>query len=447
MVVVESQIGVSMTVTDSNIINNTETSGNGGGIDNWGTISLNDTNLYGNTANGYGYGGGIENDQGSMNINCSNIYLNLATFGGGGIDVSEGSGYGIVTINNSNIYSNTAYTTGGGLNNNLDGVMIINNSKIYGNIATRSSTSAGGGVYNLGGAMGITGTNIYSNSAIWGGGIDNNNGIYTLDDSNIYLNSAQIYGGGILNDEFDYTCYIIDSSIYNNTAIWGGGIDNDYGNLELINSNIYNNTATLNGGGVYNQKDGNLNISDSNITNNTSQLGPGSAIYNMGISTVNFNRIIGTGTVIANQGGTVDATNNWWGSNSNPSGEVSSNVNVSTWLVLNTNASPNRITPGGASNITADLTHDQNGVYYDPINGHVPDGIPVTFTSTLGTLNPTSALTVNGIVTSVYTGSMVTGTDTIKSVVDSQLVNTQINISNPEADVALSQTGNYSVTM
>ena len=66
------------------------------------------------------------------------------------------------------------------------------------------------------------------------------------------------------------------------------------------------------------------------------------------------------------QGGTVDAINNWWGSNNNPSGEVSGNVNVSTWLVLNTSASPTGISPNGISIITADLTHDQNGDYYDP---------------------------------------------------------------------------------
>ena len=67
-----------MTVTDSNIYNNIETNGNGGGIDNWNTITMNDTNLYGNTAMN-GYGGGIENDEGLININCSNIYSNIAT--------------------------------------------------------------------------------------------------------------------------------------------------------------------------------------------------------------------------------------------------------------------------------------------------------------------------------------------------------------------------------
>ena len=164
---------------------------------------------------------------------------------------------------------------------------------------------------------------------------------------------------------------------------------------------------------------------------------------------VNFCRIIGNKDnqsiyIYNTDGGTVNATNNWWGSNNSPSGEVSGNVDVSTWLVLNINASPTDISPNGNSIITADLTHDQNGTYYDPTLGHVPDGIPVSFTSTLGTLNPTSTTTLNGNGASIYTAGTITGSGSVKVIVDNQIVNTQININNPQADVALSQTGNYS---
>ena len=431
-----------MTITDSNIYNNIETGGNGGGIDNWNIINLNDTNLYNNTA--IGYGGGIENDEGLTNINCSNIYSNTATMSGGGIDNYANSQSGTVNMDNTNIYSNTANTNGGGLNDNIGGIIVINNSQIYNNIANRGSISGGGGIYDIYGTISINNTSIYGNNAIMGGGILNNEGIISMDQSNIYQNTGRNYGGGIVNVEYGNTFFITNSNIYSNTALFGGGIDNYHGNLFISTSNLCNNTATVYGGGVYNENGGILNITDSNIINNIAVVGTGSAVYNLYNSLINFNRIMGSGTLIEDASGTVDATNNWWGSNNSPSGEVSPGVNVNTWLVLNTNASPNRVTPGGISNITADLTHDQNGIYYNPINGHVPDGIPVTFSSTLRTLNPTSTIIINGIGTSVYTAGIITGTDTVKSLVDSQLVNTQINISNPEADVGLSQFGNYS---
>ena len=117
---------------------------------------------------------------------------------------------------------------------------------------------------------------------------------------------------------------------------------------------------------------------------------------------------------------------------------------MSTWLVLNINASPTTISPNGNSIITADLTHDQNGTYYDPTLGHVPDGIPVSFTCTFGTLNSTSTTTLNGNGASIYTAGIIAGSGSVKVIVDNQIVNNQININNPEADSALSQIGNYS---
>ena len=131
------------------------------------------------------------------------------------------------------------------------------------------------------------------------------------------------------------------------------------------NSSINSNIASSNGGGVCNWQ-GTTTIDDSNITSNTGV--DGGAIYsNQGNTVINFCRIIGNNVsqsldiISDDDQGILNAENNWWGSNSNPTGRVSGNVDISTWLVLNTNASPTRVTPGGVSSITADLTHDQNG--------------------------------------------------------------------------------------
>ena len=76
--------------------------------------------------------------------------------------------------------------------------------------------------------------------------------------------------------------------------------------------------------------------------------------------------------------------------------------------------------------ITADLLYDSNGNYHYPGYGHVPDGIPVQFTTTLGSIN-SSVLTVNG----VATANLISGTSGIADVsatVDSQTVHTSVNI-------------------
>ena len=73
---------------------------------------------------------------------------------------------------------------------------------------------------------------------------------------------------------------------------------------------------------------------------------------------------------------------------------------------------------GGVSSITADLTHDQNGVYHDPTLGHVPDGIPVTFSGTLGTLNPQLLTTINGVGIQLYTAGILPGIANINAIID-----------------------------
>ncbi len=435
-----------MTVTDSNIYNNFETNGKGGGIDNLNTMTVWDSNIYNNIAI-VGNGGGIENEGGSSNIivhnSCihSNSAIDISITGGsgGGVDNYDD---GTVTIDDSSIYSNIAYNGGAGISNDGSGLVIVDDSNIYLNTAT-SNFGNGGGINNLG-IMNIEYTNITSNIAGCGGGF-NNNGPMTVDYSNIYSNTALLFGGGILNNH-DMT--INNSNITNNNAPFGGAIDNYNSNLIIDNSNINSNTATVSGGAIYNEHQSLLTLTDSNLNINNAVIG--SVIYNDDSTAyVHFCRIIGNSDIQSIEiyncdAGTLDATNNWWGSNSSPSGEVYGDVDVSKWLVLNNNASPNRVVPGGLSTITADLTHDQNGAYHDPSLGHVPDGIPIIFSSTLGILTPQSTTTINGVGTSKYNAGNIPGIDTVTANVDGQQADTQINVSNPQADVGLSQVGSYS---
>ena len=194
--------------------------------------------------------------------------------------------------------------------------------------------------------------------------------------------------------------------------------------VTITNLTLQNGNATGNGGAINNA--GNLTIIGTNLLNNIAT-GTGRTIYNTGNIVMHFNKILGNGTVIASPSGSVDATLNWWVINTNPSAKVSGNVDVSTWLVLTISASPNVIKTCCISLITADLQHDNNGVYYSPNVGHVPDGIVITFSSTLGTVSPITNVIVNGSTTTNFTATTHSGVAIINAS-GSPMVSTDVDI-------------------
>ena len=185
-----------------------------------------------------------------------------------------------------------------------------------------------------------------------------------------------------------------------------------------------NNSATY--GALYNY--GYLTVDNSTFMNNFAT--SGGAIYNDGSTVVNFNRIVGNiasnGSAILNSGGTVNAKYNWWGSNTDPSNNVAGGANVTTWLVLTITANPNTLPNNANSTITADLQHDSNGTIHDPINGQIPNGILVTFYTTLGTINPSTTIDVS--TQSIFNSGSVAGLATVSATVDNQTVQTLITI-------------------
>ena len=105
----------------------------------------------------------------------------------------------------------------------------------------------------------------------------------------------------------------------------------------------------------------------------------GGAIYNDGSATVNFNRIINnnavTGTQIYNDiDGTIDATLNWWGTNT--SQHQPKRYNRSKLQSLdNTNhhRQPHNHTNRRHLNHNRRPTHDNNnGLIITPLNGVIP---------------------------------------------------------------------------
>ncbi|MGH9588126.1 MAG: beta strand repeat-containing protein [Acidobacteriaceae bacterium] len=146
-------------------IANGNVNGDGGGINNSGTLSVIDSAVSGNTANTGNVGGGGIYSSGTLAVLDSTISGNSATsttpnpLYGGGIASNGGNG---ITVTGSTISGNTITAVsalGGGIGD-VSGTLVVTDSTISGN--TASSGGSGGGIYP--GASGI----ILANSIVAG---------------------------------------------------------------------------------------------------------------------------------------------------------------------------------------------------------------------------------------------------------------------------------------
>ena len=154
-------VNSSVTATISGVtIEDGATSNLGGGIDNSGTLTVEDSTISGNTSTGAG-AGGIDNG-GTLTVEDSTISGNAAADGGG---IVNG---GRLTVQSSTISGNTAQQVGG-IDNG--GTLTVEDSTISGNTATGGFA---GGIFNFSAA--------------------------SVEDSTISGNTAHTVGGGIYND-------------------------------------------------------------------------------------------------------------------------------------------------------------------------------------------------------------------------------------------------------
>jgi hypothetical protein len=134
----------SLSVADGSFTGNTAS--RGGAILNSGsTVTVSDTHFYNNIGNNAG--GAIYNEgmyqNSAFTITDSTINQNLAPMGAAIYNLGGHEGYmGTLILNNSNIYDNTAFINGGVLYNN-EGMAYINFNRIVGNSIHYIFNSAG----------------------------------------------------------------------------------------------------------------------------------------------------------------------------------------------------------------------------------------------------------------------------------------------------------------
>ena len=230
-----------LTVANSSLINNNAVS-NGGGIDNTATVTLTDTLVSGNTADS---AGGIVN-RGKMTLNNTIVSGNTAA------DVAGGMfNVGTLDLTNGTVSDNAAAEDGGGIHNK--GTMTVINVTISGNTA-----SVGGGIHNEG-TLALSDSSVNDNQASHAGGI-NNRATLTVNKSVISNNSSDGEGGGIYSGG---ALTIANSTVSGNTAGFGGGIYSNSNKSEVISTTVSNNTAGV-GGGLFSSGVGSAGLTVTN---------------------------------------------------------------------------------------------------------------------------------------------------------------------------------------
>lgn len=119
----------SLTLNESTISGNRSKGAGGGLFINSGAVTLNNCTVSGNSATA-GNGGGISNPSGKLTLNQCTLTANVSSGSGGA--VGFGANGGLVEVNQSTISRNTAANQGGGFYH-LGGSLIVFNSIVAGN--------------------------------------------------------------------------------------------------------------------------------------------------------------------------------------------------------------------------------------------------------------------------------------------------------------------------
>lgn len=322
------------TVTKNSALGADISTGNGGGIYNYGTIVIHSGTISYNTATNYG-GGLMQRSSTSMIINGGHITNNTANYGGG---IALGSS--AVTINGGNFSNNNAVTGGGiylvgsamifndgsvsqnkasyyagGINVYANSAVTFNHGTVSNNqgpngggicIGTSSSFTMNGGTITgntgtSGGGVQVNATSSFTmangtitdNAATSGGGVYVTNSLFQMNGGIINTNTAG-NGGGVYvaNGTFNTD----GAAISNNSARSnGGGVMISDGAFTLTNAMIDHNTANNNGGGVYLSTEAQLHILESSaILSNTALAGHGGGIYTANVLYTNLHIADGT---------------------------------------------------------------------------------------------------------------------------------------------------------
>ena len=279
---------------------------NGAAIyNNESSITILNSNFLNNTVSRFG--GAIYNINGNINLRTNNFISNNASNGGGIYSTGYLYVYNHKFQQNSAKYSGAAIFT-------------------YNTLEVESSEFKSNYVNNHGGSIYSSSENQYitlkvNNSKFISNSAGNAAGIYLYGKDNLILTNSIFESNKnralyIKTDSVTNTIY--NCNFTNNKANSNGGaIYNENSQTELNKTIFNNNIALMSGGAIYNKK-GTVDIQYSIIT---------------------FNNKID----IKNIGGTVTSKYNWWGNNDKPSNSRQDNVTIFNWVYFNVTSSSGEV--------------------------------------------------------------------------------------------------------
>lgn len=303
-----------LNMSDGAAIENCTADNYGGGIMNYGTVTINNGKIINCTADSYGGGIAADGKYGGGKLDLSDSEIKKCTAvqsgGGGGIyaaqttvtlknchiEENDAAGYGggifatnnsTMTITGSTVQKNTVNGDGGGMTLGLSN-LTMTNTDINENI----SSGNGGGIYaSFSSGITFDGGNINGNRANWGGGVYLHYGAdFTMSAGSYISNNTASYNGGgvIINDmnKEDYPTFTMTGgTVSHNEALGdksdgnGGGICGQKNAVINISGGEIQYNQAINGGGIHLINNSSANISGGYLSENTAKAGNGGGVY------------------------------------------------------------------------------------------------------------------------------------------------------------------------
>jgi predicted outer membrane repeat protein len=237
--------GISLTLLNLTIKNGVGYSG-GGGVNNSGTLTVNKSNFYVNTA----LSGGAILNTGTATISDTNFSSNSPYFFGHSASCGAIDNRSTMTITTStffNNYANNNVTSGGAICN--AGTLTITDSTFSTNSSQGNNGGYGGAIYTYAGVLSVTNSTFSQNSATTSGGaIYSQGGTVQISNSTFGTNPENIGGGGALSNAG--SSVFIQNSIVANSGNGGncaGTITSNGYNLSSDNTCNFSGLGDLNG--------------------------------------------------------------------------------------------------------------------------------------------------------------------------------------------------------
>ena len=408
-----------------------------------GTIyGINSTFTKNRAIGGYGNGGAIDNEgtityiEGSFGTSGDSTKGNTGAYGGA---IYHNSNTAISRIGDEN-----ALTTGFYYNNATEGGALFNETNktitTVNAVFDHNSATSGGAVYNKGTITTLKGE-FTNNTATSNGGVLFNSGGVVSNMSGVFTSNTSNAWGGVVYNSGTSDLGELTGTFSSNNATFGGVLFNETSTVDLISGTFTGNRATTGAGGVLYTR-GNITEISGTFSNNTASTYGGVLELGDSSNSVTIGKISGTfenntaasrgGGAIYLSKGTVSDLSGTFRNNSSTSGTGGA-INTNTGTTLNITTTSGNTLFSGNTDSTGSNAIDGSGT----INMNAGEGKSITFDDKI---TGTSTININD---SSVKSDMTSGTVTFNESVNATAATVSggtVNLNNTFTSNALNLT-------